>query len=66
MSPPFSDLQRIQEIYDCKKILKRNDRLLYLREKEKKKKKLTKLLEQKLDQELSYRIRLDWHEFIIN
>ena len=32
MSPPFSDLQRIQEIYDCKKILKRNDRLLYLRE----------------------------------
>ena len=59
MSPPFSDLQRIQEIYDCKKILKRNDRLLYLREKEKKKKKLTKLLEQKLDQELSYRIRLD-------
>ena len=44
MSPPFSDLQRIQEIYDCKKILKRNDRLLYLREKEKKKKNLTKLL----------------------
>ena len=44
MSPPFSDLQRIQEIYDCKKILKRNDRLLYLKEKEKKKKKLTKLL----------------------